>query len=75
VWYRFRPDVITGFLLSYPMEFIVLFNSTTRDPILMTDDHGFVETFSTFEKAHEWATAQIDGKDFRDFQIYEATNG
>jgi len=57
------------------MEFIVVFNSNTRDPILMTDDRDFIESFPTYELALEYAQMQVDGKDFRYFQIYQATNG
>jgi hypothetical protein len=51
--------------------YYVLFNSSNRDPIIMTNDHGFVESFGSHEDATKEADEWIDGKDYRDYIILE----
>jgi hypothetical protein len=51
--------------------YIVIFNYNSRDSIIMTNDHGFVEEFAEQQDAVMAAYEWIDGKDYRNFRVYK----
>lgn len=53
------------------MSYIVIFNTSCKDAEILTNDHGFVQHFGGIKHAKEEADNWLDGKDYRDYQIYE----
>jgi hypothetical protein len=53
------------------MSYIIIYNTTSRDPIVDTNYHGFIETYASAEDAAEAAEENLDGKDYRSYTIYE----
>lgn len=51
--------------------YIVIFNAGYRDSEILTNMHGFIEEFIEYEDAVESAKECIDGKDYRNFKIFE----
>lgn len=51
--------------------YIVIFNLGYRDPIIMTNSNGFVQEFGEEKSAKTEAETWIDGKDYRNFTVYE----
>ena len=53
------------------MTYIVIFNYDHVTPDPMTDGHGFLQSFLTFEAAEHEALGWLDGLEFKNFKIYK----
>ena len=51
--------------------YIVVFNVGSRDVEVMTNSHGFLETFYDVDTAKQYAEEWIDGDQFRSYKIYK----
>ena len=53
------------------MSYIVIFNYNSRDAIIMTNDHGFIEDFAEQGDAVSAAKEWIDGKYYVNFKVFK----
>ena len=51
--------------------YVVIFNFSSQDSVLMTDDSGQAEAFCDYHEACYCAESCIDGQSFRDYRIFE----